>query len=75
MSQNRVLVVEDQSPVGLDLQCMLSNAGFEVVGPVMTLEEAMFAAEQPDLRCAVILICRWLSQLRPGSRSRSRRPA
>lgn len=54
MSQNRVLVVEDQFLVSLDLQCMLSDAGFEVVGPVMTLEEAMLAAEQADLRCAVV---------------------
>lgn len=54
MSQSRVLVIEDQLPVGLDLQCILSDAGFEVIGPVMTLEEAMLAAEQAGLQCAVV---------------------
>lgn len=54
MSPKQVLVIEDEFQVGLDLQCLLSGAGFEVVGPMMTLDEALHAAEQAGLQCAVV---------------------
>ena len=37
----RILVLEDEWIVALDTQDMLENAGFEVVGPVATVREAL----------------------------------
>jgi CheY-like chemotaxis protein len=38
--RGRVLVVEDDALVALDLQCLLREAGYRVVGPAATIEEA-----------------------------------
>jgi DNA-binding response OmpR family regulator len=50
----RVLVIEDEFEVGLDIQSTLSDAGFHVVGPVMTMEAALKAAEQGGCDVAVL---------------------
>src|SRR5215510_11377652 len=57
----RILVVEDDFFVSLEMEASLTDAGFQVVGPVHTAEEAeRFAAEQrPNL---AIMDIRLLSQ-------------
>lgn len=54
MSILHVFVVEDQFEVGLDLQCMLSDPGFQVIGPVTTLNDAMAVVEQGGFHAAVL---------------------
>lgn len=45
---HRILVVEDNALLAISLEDMLKNAGAEVVGPVVTLDEAeRYAAEEP----------------------------
>jgi DNA-binding NarL/FixJ family response regulator len=59
--RDRILVVEDDFFVSLEMEAALSDAGFEVVGPANTAEEAeRYAAEQkPDL---IVMDIRLLSQ-------------
>ena len=52
--QRRVLVVEDEFEIGLDIQSTLSAAGFSVTGPLMTYEEATSAAREGDFDAAVL---------------------
>jgi two-component system, response regulator PdtaR len=46
-----ILVVEDESIIGLELEGRLQEAGHEVLGPTSTVEEALELAERrkPDL--------------------------
>jgi DNA-binding response OmpR family regulator len=46
----RVLVVEDEFLIAMDLNEVLAGAGFEVVGPVGSVEEALsrLAVDRPD---------------------------
>ncbi len=50
----RVLLVEDEMLVALDTQEFLSEAGYEVVGPAMSLDEALAMAEGESLEAAVL---------------------
>jgi two-component SAPR family response regulator len=47
----RVLVVEDEFMVALDIQAMLKSNGYRVLGPVGTVDAALrlLAHQQPDL--------------------------
>ncbi|MGE0255009.1 MAG: PAS domain S-box protein [Alphaproteobacteria bacterium] len=54
MQGRRVLVVEDDPLLGLDLKTALGDAGFEVLGPARTLAEAQRLAETGDLSFAVL---------------------
>jgi len=51
MSKGRILVVEDEAIVALDIQARLSRLGFEVAGHASTGAEALLLAEsaRPDL--------------------------
>jgi len=51
MSKIRILVVEDESLVGRDIQNMLKSLGYEVLGPVATAAHAIRKAREngPDL--------------------------
>ncbi|WP_260600068.1 response regulator [Sphingomonas endolithica] len=50
LSGRRVLVVEDDFLLGMDLTFALEQAGAEVVGPVMSVEEALNALDPlPDI--------------------------
>jgi CheY-like chemotaxis protein len=51
---NRILVVEDQAFIALDLINGLNEAGAEIIGPAMSLERALEAAISEDLDCAVL---------------------
>jgi DNA-binding NarL/FixJ family response regulator len=59
--RDRILIVEDDFFVSLEMETALTDAGFEVVGPANTAEEAeTYALEQrPDL---VVMDIRLLSQ-------------
>lgn len=39
--QRRVLVVEDEALIAMDIEAQLTTAGYEVVGPAGTIEEAL----------------------------------
>jgi DNA-binding response OmpR family regulator len=54
MPKKRVLVVEDQFEIGLDIHSVLSDAGFDVVGPMMTIEDATAAVENGAIDAAVL---------------------
>ncbi|GGE97808.1 response regulator [Sphingomonas prati] len=50
LTGRRILVVEDDFILGLDLATMLEQAGAKVVGPVMTVQEALDALDPlPDI--------------------------
>ena len=50
----RILVVEDEALVGFELETILADAGAEVVGPAVTLDEGMVAAEHETLTAAIL---------------------
>jgi CheY-like chemotaxis protein len=50
----RVLLVEDQMIVAMDIEAMLHAAGCEVVGPVGTLQAAITLAHEEALDTAVL---------------------
>jgi two-component sensor histidine kinase len=50
----RVLLVEDSGLVALQLQCMLEEAGFEVVGPAGRVAAALKLAETQAIDAAVL---------------------
>src|SRR5215213_8640862 len=54
VSQQRILVVEDEALIGLTLAGLLADEGFWVIGPVGSVPEGLFALEHasPD---AVVL--------------------
>src|SRR3954452_20918540 len=54
VSQQRILVVEDEALIGLTLAGLLVDEGFWVIGPVGSLPEGLFALDHasPD---AVVL--------------------
>lgn len=50
----RILVVEDEALVGFELETILGDAGAEVIGPAITLDEALLAAEHEPLSAAIL---------------------
>lgn len=54
LNGGRVLVVEDDFFIGLELAAILSDAGAEVAGPYPTVETALAAAEDETLQAAVL---------------------
>jgi CheY-like chemotaxis protein len=50
----RILIVEDEAVVAMDLEFTLEDAGASIAGPVGTLQEALEAAEMPDIDAAVL---------------------
>lgn len=53
-ARRRVLVVEDEFFIAADYACELERAGFEVVGPVATIAEAIRSARDDDLDGAIL---------------------
>jgi CheY-like chemotaxis protein len=45
----KVLVVEDEPIIALDLERILTNAGHETIGPASTLEQALAYAPMSDV--------------------------
>lgn len=50
----RVLIVEDEALVAIDLQFAFEDAGAQVLGPAMSLGEALAMAEQGEIDCALL---------------------
>jgi CheY-like chemotaxis protein len=50
----RVLIAEDEPLIALDLQEICSEFGAEVIGPCMTLKEALEAAARETISVAVL---------------------
>jgi DNA-binding response OmpR family regulator len=50
----RVLVVDDEFLIAAQLEADLSAAGAEVIGPLLTVSEALAAAAREDLTAAVL---------------------
>ena len=49
------MIVEDEALVAMDLQFDFEDAGAEVLGPAMSLEDALALAEQaPEIDCALL---------------------
>jgi DNA-binding response OmpR family regulator len=54
LSGARILVVEDEAFIALDLQATLTDAGAEVIGPSLTLAEAFALASRENLSAAIL---------------------
>lgn len=50
----RILVVEDEPIVGMDIEAILSDAGLHVVGPVASSTEALGLIHSAKVDCALI---------------------
>ncbi|WP_165690761.1 response regulator [Consotaella salsifontis] len=48
LSERRILIVEDEAMIALDLEMSLEDAGAEVVGPAMDIETALDLATDED---------------------------
>lgn len=59
----RVLVVEDELLLALNLEQLVTGLGFEVVGPVGSLQDAARCAEKESLDAAILDV-----QLQSGER-------
>ncbi len=54
LPQGKVLMVVDDAVVALDLQRLLREAGYRVVGPVTTVSEVQRRIERGDIDCAIV---------------------
>ncbi len=50
----RVLVVEDQAPIALQLEDMLAESGCKIVGPASRVEQALKLIEEQTVDAAVL---------------------
>ena len=50
----RVLVVEDDFIIGLELTAILTDAGAKVIGPVQSVQAALASAEDETLSAAIL---------------------
>jgi DNA-binding NtrC family response regulator len=50
----RILIIEDEPMIALDLKLALAEAGADVVGIASTIDEARELAEAPDITGAVV---------------------
>lgn len=50
----RVLIVEDEALVAIDLQFAFEDAGAEVLGPAMSLADALALAADGQIDCALL---------------------
>ena len=53
-AKRRVLVVEDEPLVGMEIEDAIGDLGHEVVGPIAELHEALALAVGGELCCAVL---------------------
>ena len=53
-ARRRVLVVEDESLVGMEIEGAIEELGYEVVGPIAELHEALDVAVSEALCCAIL---------------------
>ena len=50
----RVLVVEDEALLGMIVEDVVEMLGYEIVGPIAQLDQALAAATKGDFDCAVL---------------------
>jgi len=50
----KVLVVEDECLIAMDLQCMLNDAGYEVLGPVSSVAAALEIISGGEVMTAIL---------------------
>lgn len=53
-ARDRVLLVEDELLIGLDAKSMIETLGYEVVGPIGTLQDALEVLERGQWQAAVL---------------------
>jgi CheY-like chemotaxis protein len=51
---SRILLVEDEALIGAMFKQLLSDLGFEVVGPIASLDQAMVAAHGEEVQGAIL---------------------
>jgi DNA-binding response OmpR family regulator len=61
LRNQRVLIVEDEILIAMDIADIVRDAGGEVIGPAMSAEEALKLIEQQDVTVALLDV-----QLNPG---------
>jgi DNA-binding response OmpR family regulator len=54
MTRGRILVVEDEPLLALDMAQTLEEAGYEVIGPAASVKEALSCIEQTECDAAVL---------------------
>ena len=54
LPQGKVLMVVDDAVVALDLQRLLHEAGYRVIGPVTTVAEVQRMIQRGDIDCAIV---------------------
>ena len=54
LPQGKVLVVVDDAIMALDLQRLLHDAGYRVIGPATTVAEIQRMIERGDIDCAIL---------------------
>jgi AmiR/NasT family two-component response regulator len=54
MGSKRVLVIEDEFLVALEIQSVLTEAGFQVVGPAATIVDALRHISQTNFDAALV---------------------
>ncbi|WP_426011347.1 response regulator [Caulobacter sp. DWR2-3-1b2] len=54
LARLRVLVVEDEPLIGMDIEDAVAGLGHEVVGPIAELDEALNVATIAALGCAIL---------------------
>lgn len=54
LSGRSVLIVEDEALVAIDLQLAFEDAGADVLGPAMSVRDALAIAEQERIDCALL---------------------
>jgi DNA-binding NtrC family response regulator len=54
MNRGRILVAEDESLIAMQLEDVLRELGFEVVGPVSTVQDVISSVEKDDIEGALL---------------------
>ena len=68
LSGARILVVEDEIIIAMDIQATLESAGAEVVGPAYTLTQAVELSAHEDITAAILDLRLGQSSIRPVAR-------
>jgi CheY-like chemotaxis protein len=54
LPRGKILVIENEAIVALDLQCTLREAGYRVVGPAAKMAEVQRLIERGSIDCAIV---------------------
>src|SRR5437762_10954305 len=73
LAGRRILVVEDEVIVAIDIQMILEDAGARVVGPAHTLRSALERAEHEEISAAILDLRLGRDSIEPVARTLARR--